>query len=73
MSTRQFVRPNPDELLRKLEEQDALSARGRLKIFLGYAPRVGKSVRMFDEGGRRASRGQDVVVGSLQTKGIKDV
>ncbi|MDQ6665070.1 MAG: hypothetical protein M3Z23_11825, partial [Acidobacteriota bacterium] len=42
-------------------------------IFLGYAPRVGKSVRMFDEGGRRASRGQDVVVGSLQTKGIKDV
>ncbi|MDQ2900709.1 MAG: hypothetical protein M3Y07_13060 [Acidobacteriota bacterium] len=73
MSPREFTRPNPDELLRKLEEQDALSARGRLKIFLGYAPRVGKSVRMFGEGGRRASRGQDVVVGSLQAKGIEDV
>ena len=73
MSCREFVRPNPDDLLRNLEEQDAQSARGRLKIFLGYAPRVGKSVRMFDEGRRRATRGQDVVVGSIQTKGIEGV
>lgn len=73
MSSREFVRPNPDDLLRKLEEQDALSARGRLKIFLGYAPRVGKSVRMFDEGCRRRRRGQDVVVGSVQTKGVEGV
>ncbi len=60
------IRPNPDDLLRKLEDQDAQSARGRLRIFLGYAPRVGKSVRMFDEGCRRASRGQDVVIGAIQ-------
>jgi two-component system sensor histidine kinase KdpD len=73
MSCREFVRPNPDDLLRKLEEQDAQNARGRLKIFLGYAPRVGKSVRMFDEGRRRATRGQDVVVGSIQSKGIEGV
>jgi len=73
MSCREYVRPNPDDLLRNLEEQDAHNARGRLKIFLGYAPRVGKSVRMFDEGRRRATRGQDVVVGSVQTKGIEGV
>lgn len=69
MSSREFTRPNPDELLRKLEAEDAQSARGRLKIFFGYAPHVGKSVRMFDEGRRRASRGQDVVTGATQTNG----
>jgi two-component system sensor histidine kinase KdpD len=42
------------------------SARGRLKVFLGYASGVGKSFRMFDEGRRRKERGQDVVVGALQ-------
>lgn len=73
MPSRDGVRPNADELLRKLEQEDAQNARGRLKIFLGYAPRVGKSVRMFDEGRRRASRGQDVVVGSLQVKGFESV
>lgn len=69
MSSPEFVRPDPDELLRQLEEEDAHCARGRLKIFLGYAPRVGKSMRMFDEGRRRASRGQDVVVGAIQERG----
>jgi len=40
--------------------------RGRLKVFLGYAPGVGKSFRMFDEARRRKERGQDVVVAALQ-------
>jgi two-component system, OmpR family, sensor histidine kinase KdpD len=44
------------------------AARGRLKVFLGYASGVGKSFRMFDEGRRRKERGQDVVVGALQPK-----
>jgi two-component system sensor histidine kinase KdpD len=44
----------------------AESARGRLKVFLGYASGVGKSFRMFDEARRRKERGQDVVVGALQ-------
>ncbi len=69
MSSHEFVRPNPDDLLRKLEAEDARSARGRLKIFFGYAPRVGKSARMFDEGSRRASRGQDVIAGCTQKIG----
>lgn len=40
--------------------------RGRLKVFLGYAPGVGKSLRMFDEARRRKERGQDVVVAAHQ-------
>jgi two-component system sensor histidine kinase KdpD len=61
------VRPNPEELLRKVQDDERRESRGRLKIFLGYASRVGKSFRMFDEGRRRKERGQDVVVGALQT------
>jgi two-component system sensor histidine kinase KdpD len=47
--------------------------RGRLKVFLGYASRVGKSLRMFDEGRRRKERGQDVVVGAIQGKVTPDI
>lgn len=44
-------------------------AGGRLKIFLGYAPGVGKSFAMLDESLRRKKRGQDVVIGKLDTQG----
>ena len=67
--SRDLSRPDPDELLRRVEAEEAQARRGRLKIFLGYAPRVGKSFRMFDEGRRRCERGQDVVIGAVQTKG----
>ena len=66
-----IYRPSPDELLRLAESQD--DCRGRLKIFLGYAPRVGKSSRMFDEGVRRKKRGQDVVVGAIQPRGSEEL
>src|SRR5262249_54019181 len=39
--------------------------RGTLKVFLGYAPGVGKSFRLFDEGRRRRERGEDVVIGAM--------
>jgi two-component system, OmpR family, sensor histidine kinase KdpD len=66
-------RPTPDELLRRVESQEDEERRGRLKIFLGYAPRVGKSMRMFNEGFRRKKRGQDVVVGAIQPRGSHQV
>ena len=40
--------------------------RGRLKVFLGAAPGVGKTYRMLDEGRRRAQRGTDVVVAFVE-------
>ena len=43
--------------------------RGRLRIYLGAAPGVGKTVRMLQEGQRRAARGTDVVVGIVETHG----
>ncbi len=66
-------RPNPDELLRRVQAEERRKQRGRLKVFLGYAPRVGKSLRMFDEGRRRKSRGQDVVVAALQDRVTENV
>jgi two-component system sensor histidine kinase KdpD len=59
-------RPNPEELLRRLQADERRERRGRLKVFLGYASRVGKSQRMLHEGLRRKQRGQDVVVGAIQ-------
>ncbi len=43
--------------------------RGRLKVFLGYAPGVGKTYSMLSEGIRRRSRGEDVVIGIVETHG----
>ena len=73
MASREFCRPDPEELLRQITAQESDEARGRLKIFLGYAPRVGKSLRMFDEGRRRKKRGQDVVIGAVQAKGSGEI
>src|SRR4051812_35314244 len=61
-------RLDPDELLRRIQAEERREQRGRLKIFLGYAPRVGKSFRMFDEGRRRKERGQDVVIAAAQSE-----
>src|SRR5579883_2526090 len=44
-------------------------ARGKLRIYLGAAPGVGKTFAMLNEGWRRHTRGTDVVVGYLETHG----
>jgi two-component system, OmpR family, sensor histidine kinase KdpD len=61
-------RRTPEELLQQLQAEEDYERRGRLKVFLGYASGVGKSFRMLDEGRRRKERGQDVVVGAIQSK-----
>ena len=43
--------------------------RGRFKVFLGYAPGVGKTYSMLSEGIRRKSRGEDVVIAVVETHG----
>jgi two-component system sensor histidine kinase KdpD len=46
-------------------------ARGQLRIYLGAAPGVGKTVAMLEEAHRRAGRGTDVVIGFVETHGRK--
>ncbi len=47
--------------------------RGILKVFLGYAPGVGKTCSMLNEALRRSSRGEDVVIGVIETHGRQAV
>ena len=47
--------------------------RGNFKLFLGYAPGVGKTYAMLSEAIRRHSRGEDVVVGVVETHGRKGI
>src|ERR1700733_2311905 len=54
-------------------EEAAPKKKGIFKLFLGYAPGVGKTYNMLSEGVRRASRGEDVVIGIVETHGRKGV
>jgi two-component system sensor histidine kinase KdpD len=56
-----------------LEEVAPEKKQGIFKIFLGYAPGVGKTYSMLSEGIRRYSRGEDVIVGVVETHGRKGV
>jgi two-component system, OmpR family, sensor histidine kinase KdpD len=56
-----------------LEETSPQKNQGILKLFLGYAPGVGKTYNMLSEGIRRKSRGEDVVIGVVETHGRKGV
>ena len=54
-----------------LEETAVEKKSGVFKLFLGYAPGVGKTYSMLSEAIRRQSRGEDVVVGVIETHGRK--
>jgi two-component system sensor histidine kinase KdpD len=51
----------------------AEKARGVFKLFLGYAPGVGKTFSMLSEALRRRARGEDVMIGVIETHGRKGV
>ena len=63
--------PNSSHVADALDEDAARvgphNGRGRLKIYLGFAAGVGKTYRMLEEANRRRARGQDVVIGFVET------
>ena len=61
-------RPSPDALLDHAERE----TRGRLRIFLGAAPGVGKTYEMLMSGRARMADGLDVVIGVVETHGRKE-
>jgi two-component system sensor histidine kinase KdpD len=66
-SLKDHSRPDPDALLKEVQRVE--EKRGRLKIFLGYAPGVGKTYTMLNEAHVLKNRGEDVVVGIAETHG----
>ncbi len=65
---RDLERPDPDELLARIKA-DEQPAKGRLRVYLGAAPGVGKTFTMLQEAHRRKERGTDVVIGFVETHG----
>jgi len=63
------TRPDPETLLRIAQREERSTHRGRLRIYLGAAPGVGKTYAMLQEGQRRKKRGTDIVVGFVETHG----
>jgi two-component system sensor histidine kinase KdpD len=61
-------RPSPDALLAAASRE----GRGKLRIFLGAAPGVGKTYEMLSSARRRRAEGTDVVVGVVETHGRRE-
>jgi two-component system, OmpR family, sensor histidine kinase KdpD len=64
-------RPTPEELLERVMREERQQKLGRLKVFLGFAAGVGKTYEMLNEANRRRQRGEDVVIGYIETHGRK--
>ena len=62
-------RPTGEEMLERVRLTEREHARAWLRVYLGYAPGVGKTYAMLHEGQRRKERGTDVVVGFVETYG----
>jgi two-component system, OmpR family, sensor histidine kinase KdpD len=63
MDIEEKQRITPEEALKQYKKQ----TRGNLKLFLGYAPGVGKTFTMLNEANRRYERGKDVVLGYFES------
>jgi len=61
----------PEQWLEKVSPPE--KKEGVLKILVGYAPGVGKTYTMLSEANRRRSRGQDVVIGLVESHGRKPI
>jgi two-component system sensor histidine kinase KdpD len=62
-------RPDPDELLALAQREEAKEKRGKLKVFFGATAGVGKTFAMLEAAQERRRRGEEVVVGWVDTHG----
>ena len=68
-SQNDLIRPNPDELLAQVKSEEEQKSRGKLKIFLGYAPGVGKTFTMLEAARLKKRDNTDVAVAIVETHG----
>ena len=62
-------RPDPDALLAEMQRDESRVKQGRLFIFLGMCPGVGKTYAMLQAGRQRSKEGVEVLVGIVETHG----
>ncbi|MDP2903588.1 MAG: sensor histidine kinase KdpD [Methylovulum sp.] len=65
-------RPDPDELLARVERDQARASRGQLKIFFGAAAGVGKTYAMLLAAREKRAENLDIIIGLVETHGRKD-
>ena len=65
-------RPSPDEILARMKREETESTRGKLKIFFGMSPGVGKTYAMLQAARQKQAEGCEVVVGIVETHGRKE-
>jgi two-component system sensor histidine kinase KdpD len=66
------IRPTGEEMLARVRADAATApatGRGRLRVYLGMAPGVGKTYKMLEEAHRRVERGTDLAVGFVEPHG----
>lgn len=63
-------RPDPDKLLKRVQAEEEAAGRGRLKLFFGASPGVGKTYAMLEAARQRKKEGWDVVVGLVETQDL---
>ncbi len=66
------ARPDPDQLLDRIKEEEIRAARGKLKIFFGASAGVGKTYAMLSAARQQAQHGTDVVIGVVETHGRRE-
>jgi two-component system sensor histidine kinase KdpD len=66
------TRPDPDALLASIQKQETKAQRGRLKIFFGMCPGVGKTYAMLQAAREKHLAGVEVVAGIVETHGRAD-
>jgi two-component system sensor histidine kinase KdpD len=62
-------RPDPEELLARIQASEQKKARGSLRIFFGYAAGVGKTYTMLEEARRQQAAGKRVLIGYIEPHG----
>ena len=67
------ARLDPDQLLQRSEEEERQAQRGKLKIYLGAAPGVGKTYAMLHDAIEKRKSGLDVVVGVAESHGRHEI
>jgi two-component system sensor histidine kinase KdpD len=66
---KELQRPDPDALLAGISRSEAKERRGKLKVFFGMAPGVGKTYAMLKDAHQRVEEGVDVLGGVVETHG----
>ncbi len=66
-------RPNPEELLKVAQQEERHEELGKLRIYLGAAPGVGKTYSMLEDAQAKREQGLDVLVGVVESHGRQEI